>query len=65
MGETAACRLSPSPAGRRVCLDGSRRRRPRTNRGFTLIEVLVTMAILALVMVGFLTLFDSSAKIAK
>jgi len=34
-------------------------------RGFTLIELLVAMGLLALIVVGFLSLFDSSVKISK
>jgi prepilin-type N-terminal cleavage/methylation domain-containing protein len=35
------------------------------SRGFTLIEVLVALAIMALVIVGFLSLLDTSARISK
>jgi prepilin-type N-terminal cleavage/methylation domain-containing protein len=41
------------------------RQRPVRRNGFTLAEVVVSLAILAMVMIGFLSLFDTSSKIAK
>ena len=34
-------------------------------RGFSLVELLVSVALVAVVMIGFLSLFDTSAKISK
>ncbi len=37
----------------------------KNNRGFTLLEVLVTTAIFATIMIGILNLLDTSAKVSK
>lgn len=38
---------------------------PGAQRGFSLVELLVSVALLAVVMIGFLSLFDTSARISK